>query len=409
MAKIKVKNPVVELDGDEMTRIIWQWIRERLILPYLDVELLYYDLGIEKRDETDDQITVEAANAIKQHGVGVKCATITPDEARMKEFGLKKMWRSPNGTIRNILGGVVFREPIVIENVPRLIPGWTDPIVVGRHAFGDQYRATDFVVPGPGKLTMKWEGADGRVMEYEVFDYPGAGVAMGMYNLDESIRDFAHACLNYGLNREWPVYLSTKNTILKAYDGRFKDIFEEIYEAEFKERFEARGITYEHRLIDDMVASALKWSGKFVWACKNYDGDVQSDQVAQGFGSLGLMTSILMTPDGNTVEAEAAHGTVTRHFRMHEAGKATSTNPIASIFAWTGGLKYRGKFDDTPAVTRFAETLERVCIETVESGKMTKDLAILIGPEQSWMTTEQFFEAIRANLEAAMATETEAA
>jgi isocitrate dehydrogenase len=403
MAKIKVKNPVVELDGDEMTRIIWQWIRERLILPYLDVELLYYDLGIEKRDETGDQITVEAANAIKQHGVGVKCATITPDEARVKEFSLKKMWKSPNGTIRNILGGVVFREPIVIDNVPRLIPGWTDPIVIGRHAFGDQYKATDFVVPGPGKLTMKWQGAAGEVIEHEVFDYPGGGVAMGMYNLDESIRAFAYACLNYGLNREWPVYLSTKNTILKAYDGRFKDIFEEIYEAEFKDRFAAAGIVYEHRLIDDMVASALKWSGKFVWACKNYDGDVQSDQVAQGFGSLGLMTSILMTPDGKTVEAEAAHGTVTRHFRMHEQGKATSTNPIASIFAWTGGLKYRGKFDGTPEVTEFAETLERVCIETVESGKMTKDLALLIGPEQSWMTTEQFFEAIRVNLEAAMA------
>jgi isocitrate dehydrogenase len=403
MAKIKVKNPVVELDGDEMTRIIWQWIREQLILPFLDVELLYYDLGIEKRDETDDLITVEAANAIKQHGVGVKCATITPDEARVKEFGLKKMWKSPNGTIRNILGGVVFREPIVIENVPRLIPGWTDPIVVGRHAFGDQYKATDFLVPGPGKLTMKWEGKDGQVIEHEVFDYPGSGVAMGMYNLDESIRDFAHACLNYGLNRQWPVYLSTKNTILKAYDGRFKDLFEEIYEAEFKDRFNAAGIVYEHRLIDDMVASALKWSGKFVWACKNYDGDVQSDQVAQGFGSLGLMTSILMTPDAKTVEAEAAHGTVTRHYRMHQQGKATSTNPIASIFAWTGGLKFRGKFDGTPEVTRFAETLERVCVETVESGKMTKDLAILIGPEQSWMTTEQFFEAIRANLEAAMA------
>jgi isocitrate dehydrogenase len=409
MAKIKVKNPVVELDGDEMTRIIWQWIRERLILPYLDIDLLYYDLGIEKRDETDDLITVEAANAIKQHGVGVKCATITPDEARVKEFGLKKMWRSPNGTIRNILGGVVFREPIVIANVPRLIPSWTDPIVIGRHAFGDQYKATDFVVPGPGKLTMKWEGADGQVIEHEVFDYPGGGVAMGMYNLDASIRDFAFACLNYGLNRQWPVYLSTKNTILKAYDGRFKDIFEEVYEAEFRQRFEALGISYEHRLIDDMVASALKWSGKFVWACKNYDGDVQSDQVAQGFGSLGLMTSILMTPDGRTVEAEAAHGTVTRHFRMHQQGKATSTNPIASIFAWTGGLKYRGRFDDTPEVTRFAETLERVCIETVESGKMTKDLAILIGPEQSWMTTEQFFEAIRLNLEAAMAAEAQPA
>jgi isocitrate dehydrogenase len=406
MAKIKVKNPVVELDGDEMTRIIWQWIRERLILPYLDIDLVYFDLGIEKRDETEDRITVEAAQAIKEHGVGVKCATITPDEARVKEFGLKKMWKSPNGTIRNILGGVVFREPIVIENVPRLIPGWTDPIVIGRHAFGDQYKATDFLVPGPGKLTMKWEGTDGLVIEHEVFDYPGSGVAMGMYNLDASIRDFAHACLNYGLNRQWPVYLSTKNTILKAYDGRFKDLFQEIYDAEFQERFAAAGITYEHRLIDDLVASALKWSGKFVWACKNYDGDVQSDMVAQGFGSLGLMTSILMTPDGRTVEAEAAHGTVTRHYRMHQQGKATSTNPLASIFAWTGGLKFRGRFDETPEVTRFAETLERVCVEAVEAGAMTKDLAILIGPEQSWMTTEQFFEVIRVNLEAAMAAET---
>ncbi len=403
MAKIKVKNPVVELDGDEMTRIIWQWIRERLILPYLDVDLIYFDLGMEKRDETDDRVTVDAANAIKQHGVGVKCATITPDEARVKEFNLKQMWRSPNGTIRNILGGTIFREPIVIDNVPRLIPGWTDPIVVGRHAFGDQYKATDFVVPGAGKLTMKWEGENGQTIEREVFDFPAGGVAMGMYNLDASIRDFAHACLNYGLNREWPVYLSTKNTILKAYDGRFKDIFQEIYESEFKEKFQSIGIVYEHRLIDDMVASALKWSGKFVWACKNYDGDVQSDQVAQGFGSLGLMTSILMTPDGKTVEAEAAHGTVTRHYRMHQQGKATSTNPIASIFAWTGGLKYRGKFDDTPDVTRFAETLEKVCVATVEEGKMTKDLAILIGPEQSWMTTEQFFEAIRTNLEKEMA------
>jgi isocitrate dehydrogenase len=406
MAKIKVKNPVVELDGDEMTRIIWQWIRERLILPYLDVELIYFDLGIQKRDETDDRITVESAEAIKKHGVGVKCATITPDEQRVEEFGLKKMWRSPNGTIRNILGGTIFREPIVIDNVPRLIPGWTDPIVVGRHAFGDQYKATDFLIPGAGKLTMKWQGENGEVIEREVFDFPEAGVAMGMYNLDASIRDFAHASLNYGLNREWPVYLSTKNTILKAYDGRFKDIFQDVYESEFKDRFKALGIVYEHRLIDDMVASALKWSGKFVWACKNYDGDVQSDQVAQGFGSLGLMTSILMTPDGKTVEAEAAHGTVTRHFRMHEQGKATSTNPIASIFAWTGGLKYRGKFDDTPEVTHFAETLERVCIETVEQGAMTKDLAILIGPDQSWMTTEQFFEAIRANLEKAMANPT---
>ncbi|MDB5672113.1 MAG: NADP-dependent isocitrate dehydrogenase, partial [Alphaproteobacteria bacterium] len=350
-----------------------------------------------------DRITVEAAEAIKKHGVGVKCATITPDEDRVKEFGLKKMWRSPNGTIRNILGGVVFREPIVIDNVPRLIPGWTDPIVVGRHAFGDQYKATDFKVPGPGKLRMIWEGEDGQRIEEEVFDFPSSGVAMGMYNLDDSIRDFAHASLNYGLARGWPVYLSTKNTILKAYDGRFKDIFEEVYQAEFKSRFEAAGIEYQHRLIDDMVASALKWSGKFVWACKNYDGDVQSDQVAQGFGSLGLMTSVLMTPDGKTIEAEAAHGTVTRHYRMHQQGKATSTNPIASIFAWTGGIKYRGKFDDTPDVTEFAETLERICVETVEQGQMTKDLAILIGPDQSWMTTEQFFEAIRANLEKAMA------
>ena len=403
MAKIKVKTPVVEIDGDEMTRIIWQWIRERLILPYLDIELKYYDLGIEKRDETEDRITVEAAEAIRKYGVGVKCATITPDEARVKEFGLKKMWRSPNGTIRNILGGVVFREPIVIENVPRLIPGWTDPIVVGRHAFGDQYKATDFKVPGPGKLRMVWEGADGQRIEEEVFDFPGSGVAMGMYNLDESIRDFARASMNYALGRGWPLYLSTKNTILKAYDGRFKDIFQDIFASEFKDKFAEAKIVYEHRLIDDMVASALKWSGKFVWACKNYDGDVQSDQVAQGFGSLGLMTSVLLSPDGRTVEAEAAHGTVTRHYRMHEQGKATSTNPIASIFAWTGGLKYRGKFDDTLEVTRFAETLERVCIETVEQGQMTKDLAILIGPDQSWMTTEQFFEAIRANLEKAMA------
>jgi isocitrate dehydrogenase len=403
MAKIKVKNPVVELDGDEMTRIIWQWIRERLILPYLDVELLYFDLGMENRDSTDDKVTVESAEAIKKHGVGVKCATITPDEARVEEFGLKKMWKSPNGTIRNILGGVVFREPIVIENVPRLIPGWTDPIVVGRHAFGDQYKATDFKVPGPGKLTIKWQGEDGQVIEHEVFDFPSSGVAMGMYNLDDSIRDFARACLNFGLDRGWPVYLSTKNTILKAYDGRFKDIFQEIFDSEFKAKFDEAGTEYQHRLIDDLVASALKWSGKFVWACKNYDGDVQSDMVAQGFGSLGLMTSILMTPDGKIVEAEAAHGTVTRHYRMHQQGKATSTNPLASIFAWTGGLKFRGKFDDTPEVTRFAETLERVCIETVEAGQMTKDLAILIGPEQSWMTTEQFFEAIRANLEKAMA------
>ncbi len=404
MAKIKVKNPVVEIDGDEMTRIIWAWIRERLIKPYLDIDLLYYDLSIEMRDETNDQITVDCAKAIATHGVGVKCATITPDEDRVKEFGLKRMWKSPNGTIRNILGGVVFREPIVISNVPRLIPGWTDPIVVGRHAFGDQYRATDFRVPGPGKLRLVFEGRDGTVIDEEVFDYPSAGVALAMYNLDDSIADFARASMNYALGRGWPLYLSTKNTILKAYDGRFKDLFAEVFANEFKDKFAAAGISYEHRLIDDMVASALKWSGKFVWACKNYDGDVQSDQVAQGFGSLGLMTSVLLSPDGKTVEAEAAHGTVTRHFRMHEAGKATSTNPIASIFAWTGGLKYRGKFDETPDVVRFAETLERVCIETVEKGAMTKDLAILIGPDQAWMTTEQFFEAVRANLEVEMST-----
>ena len=403
MAKIQVKTPVVEIDGDEMTRIIWEWIRERLIKPYLDIQLDYYDLGIEHRDQTDDKVTVESARAIQKYGVGVKCATITPDEARVEEFKLKRMWKSPNGTIRNILGGVVFREPIVIRNVPRLIPGWTQPIVVGRHAFGDQYRATDFRVPGPGKLTMKWEGEDGQVIEEEVFQFPSSGVAMGMYNLDDSIRDFARASLNYGLGRGWPVYLSTKNTILKAYDGRFKDIFQEVFDTEFADQFKAQNIVYEHRLIDDMVASALKWSGEFVWACKNYDGDVQSDQVAQGFGSLGLMTSVLMTPDGKTVEAEAAHGTVTRHYRQHQQGKATSTNPIASIFAWTGGLKYRGKFDGTPDVTRFAETLERVCVETVEQGQMTKDLAILIGPDQPWMTTEQFFEAVRSNLEQKMA------
>ena len=403
MAKIKVKNPVVELDGDEMTRIIWQWIREQLILPYLDIKLIYFDLGMESRDETDDKITVQSANAIREHGVGVKCATITPDEARVKEFGLKRMWKSPNGTIRNILGGVVFREPIVIKSIPRLVPGWTDPIVIGRHAFGDQYRATDFKVPGPGKLMMKWVSQDGEeTIEHEVFDYPSAGVAMGMYNLDDSIRDFARASLNYGLNRKWPVYLSTKNTILKAYDGRFKDLFEEVYVNDFKAAYRKAGIVYEHRLIDDLVASALKWSGKFVWACKNYDGDVQSDMVAQGFGSLGLMTSILMTPDGKTVEAEAAHGTVTRHYRMHQEGKPTSTNPIASIFAWTGGLKHRGKVDGTPEVTKFAETLERICIETVESGAMTKDLALLVGPDQAWMTTEKFFEAVRANLDAAI-------
>ncbi len=403
MARIKVKGPVVELDGDEMTRIIWAWIRDRLILPYLDVDLRYYDLGIEERDRTDDRVTVEAAHAIAEHGVGVKCATITPDEARVAEFGLKKMWKSPNGTIRNILGGVVFREPIVIRSVPRLVPGWTHPIVVGRHAFGDQYRATDFRVPGPGRLTIRWEAEEGgETIEHEVFQFPSAGVAMGMYNLDDSIRDFARACMNYGLARKWPVYLSTKNTILKAYDGRFKDLFQEVFESEFKSDFTRAGIVYEHRLIDDLVASALKWSGEFIWACKNYDGDVQSDMVAQGFGSLGLMTSVLMTPDGRTVEAEAAHGTVTRHYRQHQEGKATSTNPIASIFAWTRGLMHRGKLDQTPDVIRFAETLERVCIETVEGGQMTKDLALLIGPDQPWMTTEAFFDAIVANLETAM-------
>ena len=403
MAKIKVANPVVEMDGDEMTRIIWQWIRERLILPYLDIDLKYYDLSIENRDATDDQVTIDSANATKQYGVAVKCATITPDEARVEEFKLKKMWKSPNGTIRNILGGVVFREPIVISNVPRLVPGWTDPIVVGRHAFGDQYRATDTLIPGPGKLRLVWDGDNGEKIDLDVFDFPSAGVAMAMYNLDDSIRDFARASFNYGLQVGWPVYLSTKNTILKAYDGRFKDLFQEVFDTEgFAEKFKAAGITYEHRLIDDMVASALKWSGKFVWACKNYDGDVQSDTVAQGFGSLGLMTSVLLAPDGQTVEAEAAHGTVTRHYRQHQQGKQTSTNPIASIFAWTRGLIYRGKFDNTPDVVRFAEALERICVETVESGKMTKDLALLIGPEQAWMTTEQFFEAVAQNLEAEM-------
>ncbi|MDC8755930.1 NADP-dependent isocitrate dehydrogenase [Erythrobacter sp. sf7] len=404
MQKIKVANPVVELDGDEMTRIIWQWIREQLILPYLDIDLKYYDLSIENRDATDDQVTVDSANAIKQYGVGVKCATITPDEARVEEFGLKKMWKSPNGTIRNILGGVVFREPIVIDNVPRLVPGWTDPIVVGRHAFGDQYRATDTLIPGPGKLRLVFDGEDGTKIDLDVFDFPSAGIAMAMYNLDDSIRDFARASFNYGLNLGWPVYLSTKNTIMKAYDGRFKDLFQEVFDTEgFAEKFKEKGIVYEHRLIDDMVASALKWSGKFVWACKNYDGDVQSDTVAQGFGSLGLMTSVLMSPDGKTIEAEAAHGTVTRHYRQHQQGKATSTNPIASIFAWTRGLMYRGKFDNTPDVVRFAETLEKVCIKTVESGHMTKDLALLIGPGQAWQTTEQFFETIVQNLEKEMA------
>jgi isocitrate dehydrogenase len=403
MQKIKVANPVVELDGDEMTRIIWQWIRDKLILPYLDIDLHYYDLSIENRDATNDQVTIDSANAIKQHGVGVKCATITPDEQRVEEFGLKKMWKSPNGTIRNILGGVVFREPIVIDNVPRLVPGWTDPIVVGRHAFGDQYKATDTLIPGPGKLRLVFDGDDGTKIDLDVFDFPSAGVAMAMYNLDDSIRDFARASFNYGLNLGWPVYLSTKNTILKAYDGRFKDLFQEVFDTEgFAEQFKEKGIVYEHRLIDDMVASALKWSGKFVWACKNYDGDVQSDTVAQGFGSLGLMTSVLLSPDGKTVEAEAAHGTVTRHYRQHQQGKATSTNPIASIFAWTRGLMYRGKFDGTPEVIRFAETLERVCVETVEKGYMTKDLALLIGPGQAWQTTEQFFETIVDNLEKEM-------
>ncbi len=404
MQKIKVANPVVELDGDEMTRIIWQWIRERLILPYLDVDLKYYDLSIENRDATDDQVAIDSANAIKEHGVGVKCATITPDEQRVEEFGLKKMWKSPNGTIRNILGGVVFREPIVIDNVPRLVPGWTDPIVVGRHAFGDQYKATDTLIPGPGKLRLVFDGEDGTKIDLDVFDFPSAGVAMAMYNLDDSIRDFARASFNYGLNLGWPVYLSTKNTIMKAYDGRFKDLFQEVFETEgFAEKFKAKNMVYEHRLIDDMVASALKWSGKFVWACKNYDGDVQSDTVAQGFGSLGLMTSVLLSPDGKTVEAEAAHGTVTRHYRQHEQGKATSTNPIASIFAWTRGLMYRGRFDNTPDVVKFAETLERVCIQTVENGYMTKDLALLIGPGQAWQTTEQFFETVAQNLEKEMA------
>ncbi|MEX2630693.1 MAG: NADP-dependent isocitrate dehydrogenase [Tistlia sp.] len=404
MAKIKVANPIVELDGDEMTRIIWAFIKEKLILPYLDVDLKYFDLGVEERDRTDDQITIDAANAIKQYGVGVKCATITPDEARVEEFKLKKMWRSPNGTIRNIIGGTIFREPIVCQNVPRLVPGWTQPIIIGRHAFGDQYRATDFKVPGPGKLTMTFQPAGGgEATTWEIHDFPESGVAMGMYNHDESIRGFARASFNYGLMRGYPVYLSTKNTILKAYDGRFKDLFQEVFDAEFKDSFAAKGIIYEHRLIDDMVASALKWSGGFVWACKNYDGDVQSDTVAQGFGSLGLMTSVLMTPDGKTVEAEAAHGTVTRHYRMHQQGKETSTNPIASIFAWTRGLKYRGSFDGTPEVASFAETLEKVCVDTVEAGDMTKDLALLIGPDQPWLTTREFLDKLDRNLQKAMA------
>ena len=404
MSKINVKNPVVELDGDEMTRIIWKFIKEQLILPYLDVDLKYYDLGIESRDATDDQITVDAANAIKQYGVGVKCATITPDEERVEEFGLKEMWRSPNGTIRNILGGVIFREPIVISNVPRLVPSWTKPIVIGRHAFGDQYRATDLVIPGEGTLTMTYTPKNGdEPIELDVYDFPGGGVAMAMYNLDDSIRDFARACLRYGLEHSMPVYLSTKNTILKAYDGRFKDIFEEVYLAEFKTDFDAASITYEHRLIDDMVASALKWEGGYVWACKNYDGDVQSDTVAQGFGSLGLMTSVLMTPDGKTVEAEAAHGTVTRHYREHQQGRPTSTNPIASIFAWTRGLQARGRIDETPDVVAFAEQLEQVCVETVETGLMTKDLAQLIGPDQPFQTTEEFLASVDERLQLAMA------
>ena len=403
MSKIKVENPVVELDGDEMTRIIWDLIKKKFIHPYLDIDLKYYDLGIEARDETDDQITIDCAEAIKKYGVGVKCATITPDEARVEEFGLKKMWRSPNGTIRNILGGTVFREPIICRNVPRLVPGWTAPIVIGRHAFGDQYRATDFVVPGKGKLTMTFTPADGGdVMEFDVFDFPGGGVAMGMYNLDESIRDFARASMSFGLDRGWPVYMSTKNTILKAYDGRFKDLFQEVFDKEFKDQFEAKGIHYEHRLIDDMVAAALKWNGEFIWACKNYDGDVQSDTVAQGFGSLGLMTSVLRSPDGRTVESEAAHGTVTRHYRAHQRGEETSTNSIASIFAWTRGLAHRAKLDDNPQLANFAETLEKVCVSTVESGYMTKDLALLVGSEQKWLSTTGFLDKVDENLQKAM-------
>jgi isocitrate dehydrogenase len=402
MDKIKVAKPVVELDGDEMTRIIWDQIKKELILPYLDIDLHYYDLSVENRDKTEDKVTVDAANAIKQHGVGVKCATITPDEARVKEFNLKQMWKSPNGTIRNILGGVIFREPIICQNVPRLVPGWTKPIIIGRHAFGDQYRATDFTFPSKGTLTIKFVGDDGKVIEKEVFKSPGAGVAMAMYNLDESIKEFARASLNYGLNRKFPVYLSTKNTILKAYDGRFKDIFQAVFDAEFKTDFDKAGIVYEHRLIDDMVASAMKWTGGYVWACKNYDGDVQSDLVAQGYGSLGLMTSVLMTPDGKTVEAEAAHGTVTRHYRLHQQGKATSTNSTASIFAWTGGLKHRAKLDDNDRLKNFADTLEKVTVATIEEGKMTKDLAVLVGPDQQWLTTEGFIQAVDKNLEKAM-------
>lgn len=402
MTKIKVDNPIVEMDGDEMTRIMWDFIKQKLILPYLDLDLLYYDLSIQERDNTEDQITIDAAEKAKEVGVAVKCATITPDEQRVEEFNLKKMWRSPNGTIRNILGGVVFRQPIICRNVPRLVPGWTNPIVIGRHAFGDQYRATDFLMPGPGKLILKFEGDDGQVIEREVYQAPSAGVAQAMYNLDDSIRDFARASLNYGLNIGWPVYLSTKNTILKAYDGRFKDLFQEVYEQEFEEKFKAKGIWYEHRLIDDMVACAMKWSGKFVWACKNYDGDVQSDTVAQGFGSLGLMTSQLMTPDGKIVEAEAAHGTVTRHYRQHQDGKATSTNSIASIFAWTGGLKHRAKLDENTALMDFATTLEKTIVNTVESGFMTKDLALLVGPDQGWLTTMGFLEKIDENLNKAL-------
>jgi len=403
MPKIKVKNPIVEMDGDEMTRIMWAFIKDKLIRPYLDIDLKYYDLGIENRDKTSDQVTVDSAEATREHGVAVKCATITPDEARVKEFNLKQMWKSPNGTIRNIIGGTIFREPIVCQNVPRLVPGWTKPIVVGRHAFGDQYRATDFVVPGKGKLTIKFEGEDGKTIEHSVFDFPGSGVAMAMYNIDESIIGFARSAFNYGLNRGWPVYLSTKNTILKRYDGRFMDLFQKVFDEEFAERFKSKGIGYQHRLIDDMVASALKWEGAFVWACKNYDGDVQSDTVAQGFGSLGLMTSVLLTPDGRTVEAEAAHGTVTRHYREHQKGKATSTNPIASIFAWTQALKYRGSFDGTPDVVKFGDTLEKVCVDAVEGGKMTKDLALLIGPNQPWQTTQQFLDTLDGMLKERMA------
>lgn len=403
MTKIKVLNPIVEMDGDEMTRIIWQKIKDKLIHPYLDVDLKYYDLGIEARDKTDDQITIDAADAVKKYRVGVKCATITPDEQRVEEFNLKRMYKSPNGTIRNILGGTVFRQPIIAKNVPRLVPGWTQPIVIGRHAFGDQYRATDMVIKGPGKLTMTFQPADGSdAISHEVYDFPDGGVAMAMYNLDESIRGFARACMNYGLDLGWPVYMSTKNTIMKAYDGRFKDLFEEVFQSEFKDKFEKAGLTYEHRLIDDMVACAMKWSGGYVWACKNYDGDVQSDTVAQGYGSLGLMTSVLMTPDGQTIEAEAAHGTVTRHYRQHQKGEKTSTNPIASIFAWTRGLSYRGKFDDSPEVVKFAETLENVCIKTIESGKMTKDLAILISASQPFQTTDEFLDTLDVNLQKAM-------